>query len=116
VKRTYLGTLLLAGVISGSVLCGLRGAGASESYERVTNMKCKECHKIEKEEFKEKNIQGWDAVKGMDKCGVECQDFLKKQPGFKALTPADKKTRDVAETTKWALVLLRAKWKCSEKK
>lgn len=91
---------------------GGRQAKASESYEKATNLKCKHCHKIDKDDFKAKKIEGWDAVKDMDVCGDECLTFLKKQPGFKPLTAADKKNRDVAETKKLALTLLRGKWKC----
>lgn len=109
-RRTILAGLALAGLVTSTTFVGT--ARASETYEKATKMKCEQCHKETKEEFEKNKITGHDGIKNLLKCGKESHEFLKKQPGFKELKPGDKRTPE--ETKKWALALLRGKWKCSD--
>lgn len=111
-RRVLLGGIVLTGLVASTSMLGMRSAGASETYERATNMKCEQCHKHTKEEFKAKNITGWDATQDYKKCGTECSDFLKKQLGYTPLKKGEKRTEE--ETKKWAVVLLKGKFKCSD--
>lgn len=100
------GLLLTAGLVTG------RPAGASESYEKVTKLKCENCHKHTKEQFEKEKIPDYEATQDLKKSGKECLEFLKKQPGFVELKKGDQRTE--AEAKKWALALARGKWQPSD--
>jgi hypothetical protein len=113
-RRVILAGTLLLGLAAGMTGVGLRGAVASEPYEKVTGLKCEHCHKHTKEEFKAKNITGYDGTVDYKECGKEAAAALDKVKGYKKLTPGQKRTP--AETKKWADALADSDWKCKHQK
>ena len=109
-RASVLGGVVLAGLVGSTVVLGVQGARASESYEKATGLKCEHCHKHTKEEFKKLNITGWDGTQDYKECGKAADAFLRKQPGFKPLQKGQK--RSVADTKKWADLLVDEDWKC----
>ena len=113
-RRVALGSALALGLVGSMLTVGLRGAVASESYEKVTGLKCEHCHKHTKEEFKAKNITGFEATQDYKECGKDAAAALKKAKGYTPLTQGQKRTP--AEAKKWADALADMDWKCKHQK
>lgn len=112
-RRTVIGGgILLAAMIGSAALVGSRGVQASEPYEKATGLKCENCHKHTKEQFEKNKITGYEATQDLKDCGKESLEFLKKQPGFKDLKKGGERSK--AEARKWALALVKGRWKCSK--
>ena len=111
-KSWLVSGFLLASVLSVALCAGVPSARASEPYEKATGLKCDNCHKHTKEQFKEMNIKGFDATQDYKDCGKECADFLKKQKGYAALTKGQERSK--ADAKKWADLLVDKDWKCSK--
>ena len=111
-RRWLTGSFALLFVGALALTAGTPQARASEPYEKVTGLKCENCHKHTKDEFKKLMIKGWDATQDYKDCGKECGDFLKKQPGYAALKKGEERTPKDAKH--WAEVLDDKNWKCSK--
>jgi hypothetical protein len=111
-KNVILAGVLLSGLLLNTGLLASRPAAASESYEKVTKLKCENCHKHTKEQFEKEKLSDYAATQDLKKSGKECLEFLKKLPGYTEIKKGDERTE--AEAKKWALALARGKWMPSD--
>lgn len=107
-RKVILAGVMLTGFLLNLGLLAGRPAGASEPFEKVTKLKCENCHKHTKEQFEKEKLSDFAATQDLKKSGKESLEFLKKQPGFTELKKGDERTD--AEAKKWALALARGKW------